>query len=324
MSGSFIVSLDFELMWGVRDHRTVKEYGDAVIGAREVIPEILKLFTEHDIRASWATVGLLFANTKEELFRHLPTVRPVYEHTALSPYGFIDDALGESERLEPAYYASSLIELITSTPGQEICTHTFSHYYCLEPGPSLDAFDADIEAAIVLARRHGHELKSIVFPRNQMSKAHLEICAQKNITCFRGNQGGFAYRSRSGKENTLWVRGVRLLDGVVPVSGWHDFASVKAEEGVVNVQASRFLRPWNRKFPLYSELHTRHVCKEIRRAAKRGTHYHLWWHPHNMGRHQTENLAQLKRVLDCFSEMQHTYSMKSHTMHEVALSVKTR
>jgi len=32
MSGRFVISLDLELMWGSRDHRSVAEYGDAVLG----------------------------------------------------------------------------------------------------------------------------------------------------------------------------------------------------------------------------------------------------------------------------------------------------
>ena len=67
MTGTFVISLDFELMWGVRDHRTVAEYGDAVLGGREAIPLMLSRFTEAGIRATWATVGLLFAKTRTEM-----------------------------------------------------------------------------------------------------------------------------------------------------------------------------------------------------------------------------------------------------------------
>lgn len=311
MAGNLIISLDFELMWGLRDHRTIENYGDAVLGAREVIPKILNLFEEYDVSASWATVGFLFARDRQELEKYKPKRLPIYENASLSPYGFIDRELKECEKSDPAYYASSLINLIASTPGQEICTHTFSHYYCLEKGPSLEAFDADLKAAIELARLHGHELQSIVFPRNQMSNDHLSICAQNGIKCFRGNQGGFAYRSRAGDENTPLVRAVRLLDGIVPVSGWHDFQQMEMQTEMVNVQASRFLRPWNNKFPIYSKLHALHVCREIRRAARLGRNYHLWWHPHNMGRNQEMNIKQLRSVLDCFSEMRDVYDMKS-------------
>ena len=67
MTSSFIISLDFELMWGVRDHRGLADYGDAVLGVRRAIPEILARFEAAGIRATWATVGLLFARTREEI-----------------------------------------------------------------------------------------------------------------------------------------------------------------------------------------------------------------------------------------------------------------
>ena len=44
MSGTFVISLDLELMWGVRDHSTVAEYGDAVLGGRAAIPKMLDRF----------------------------------------------------------------------------------------------------------------------------------------------------------------------------------------------------------------------------------------------------------------------------------------
>jgi hypothetical protein len=33
-TGKFVISLDFELMWGVRDTQTIEKYGDAIIGTR--------------------------------------------------------------------------------------------------------------------------------------------------------------------------------------------------------------------------------------------------------------------------------------------------
>ena len=42
--GYFIVSLDLELMWGMKDKKTIATYGDNVLGARKAIPQILKIF----------------------------------------------------------------------------------------------------------------------------------------------------------------------------------------------------------------------------------------------------------------------------------------
>ncbi len=56
--GTFVISLDFELHWGVRDHRTVADYRENLLGVRRVVPALLSLFSEFGIHATWATVGL--------------------------------------------------------------------------------------------------------------------------------------------------------------------------------------------------------------------------------------------------------------------------
>ena len=66
MSGTLIVSLDFELFWGMLDVCPLEEYEDHVLGGRQAIPRMLRLFREHDIHATWAAVGFLFAENKEE------------------------------------------------------------------------------------------------------------------------------------------------------------------------------------------------------------------------------------------------------------------
>lgn len=36
--GTFVISLDFELMWGVRDVQTKAGYGPNILGVRQAIP----------------------------------------------------------------------------------------------------------------------------------------------------------------------------------------------------------------------------------------------------------------------------------------------
>lgn len=320
MNARLIISLDFELMWGVRDHRTVADYGDAVLGVRSVLPAMLKRFADARIRATWATVGLLFARTRDDMLDHAPRLRPAYANASLSPYAAIEKEIGRDEAEDPLHYGASLVDRIADTEGQEIATHTFSHYYCLEDGQSLEAFDADLKAARSIAAAGGHQLTSIVFPRNQMTDAHIACCQGNGITCFRGNPDSFAYRPRSGKENTPLVRAIRLLDGIAPVSGSPQFSQAKLCAGLVDVPASRFLRPWNPRFPAYSRLHVDHVLREMSHAAKTGQSYHLWWHPHNMGRNQERSLAQLDRVIETFVRLRDSHGMQSFNMADIALS----
>ena len=48
--GAFVLSLDFELHWGVRDHEPVNgPYRPNLLGARVAIPRLLELFTRYEI-----------------------------------------------------------------------------------------------------------------------------------------------------------------------------------------------------------------------------------------------------------------------------------
>jgi hypothetical protein len=51
-TGIFIISLDFELFWGVRDHRTLADYGANILGVRKSIPAMLEMFRRHSSLAT--------------------------------------------------------------------------------------------------------------------------------------------------------------------------------------------------------------------------------------------------------------------------------
>ena len=49
MKGTLIVSLDFELFWGMLDCSTLEVYGENVLGGRRGIPRMLELFRKYGI-----------------------------------------------------------------------------------------------------------------------------------------------------------------------------------------------------------------------------------------------------------------------------------
>jgi hypothetical protein len=149
----FTISLDFEIHWGVSDHRTIASYRENLENVPAVIHRTLKLFTERNIHATWAAVGMLFCKNKAELFSHVPGQnRPTYQNPKLSNYTVADIA-GENEQTDPFHFASSLVKKIASTENQELATHTYSHYYCLEPGQTPVARPASYVTAEII--HHG-------------------------------------------------------------------------------------------------------------------------------------------------------------------------
>lgn len=238
MSGQFVVSLDFELLWGVRDHADRTSYGKNVLGAREAVPQMLEIFAQNSIHATWATVGFLFCETRDELIEMSPPedLRPRYNNPALSNYNYFPE-VGRNEAEDPFYFAASLIDQISKTPGQEVATHTFSHFYTLEPGATKEAFAADLEAARLVAARRGIKLRSIVFPRNQYSAAHMDICRAAGLVAWRGNPASWAYRATAGKGQTLARRGLRLIDAHSGIFGAQTYEP--ETEAFSNVPATR-------------------------------------------------------------------------------------
>lgn len=315
--GSLVISLDFELAWGVRDTLGVSgAYTDNLLGAREAVPRILDLFVDYEVAATWATVGFLFAESREELFHLAPERRPRYANGRLDPYL---EVLGNGEADDPLHFAPSLIREIGSRPRQEVASHTFSHYYCLEVGQTVDDFDADITSAVRIASAHGHRLTSIVLPRNQLRVDYLPTLIRHGFTAVRGNEANVLNRPRPGRSGSPLVRALRAADVFVNLTGSGDvpWAEVVPGEGLVNIRSSRFLRPWqpNRQLEM---LRWQRVATSITTAAKKGSLFHLWWHPHNFGANLEENLVALRKLLECFARLRDTHGFVSHTMAEVA------
>lgn len=314
MSGRLVVSLDFELMWGVRDHRTVSEYGDAVLGVRQALPGLLRLFDIYDVKATWATVGLLFARNRKEMLSYFPDVRPEYRNETLSPLKAIREQIGEDEAADPYHYGRSMVDQVLQSGRHEVATHTYTHYYCLEAGQSIKAFEADLTSSIAISSDAGVRPRSIVFPRNQMTAEHVAAAGRLGIPVFRGNPTAFMYHARPEEDNNPLVRGLRLVDACMPITSRMSYRMPFRVAGCVDARASRFFRPYSPRLGRFNDWHVRRIVREMEAAARSGEIYHLWCHPHNFGRHTERQLARLETILQAFQKLQGTHGMQSVTM----------
>jgi peptidoglycan/xylan/chitin deacetylase (PgdA/CDA1 family) len=319
--GALVISLDFELHWGVRDHVT---RDDALYGhlteSRQAVRDLLALFTARGIRATWATVGLLFASSRSELEAHMPSDRPSYARPELNPYS---EPIGIDEKHDPAHLAGSLVDLIGSAAGQNVGSHTFSHYYCLEPGQNEATFRADLASAKSIAGARGFELTSLVLPRNQWNPDYTNAVLDLGFLCIRGVQRGWSHQARQAGQQNIVHRGFRLTDtylGVspLPTTGWSD---VRRPSGLNVVPASAFLRPFNPARQRFEPLRLARLRSGLRQAARRHRIFHLWWHPHNFSQYRSENFALLEQVLDEFDRLADAEGMQSLNMEDVVSKV---
>ncbi len=314
----FVVSLDVELKWGVHDSMPCGKYDGNIKGERQATEAILDIFDEFGIHATWAIVGFLFFENKAQLIEHLPAIRPQYSNRVFCPYRLMD-GVGLREADDPLHLGVSLVEMIEKRAHQEVATHTFSHYYCLEDGQDAAAFDADMAAAVAAARRHGLAIDSIVFPRHQVNPAYLAICRRHGIRAFRGTERHWLYTPRKVADETLLRRGLRVFDIWLNISGHHTIVPTAAAPGLpVDVAHSRFLRPYNRRMKLLEPLRLRRIIRGLEQAARRGEMFHLWWHPHNFGVDLKENMQMLRQILEHVRVLQQQSGMQSLNMREVA------
>ncbi|MDW8425640.1 MAG: polysaccharide deacetylase family protein [Meiothermus sp.] len=316
MPGILTISLDLELYWGVRDKLSLEQYRVNLLGERQAVPALLELFSRYEIHATWAVVGFLFFESKSQLLENLPRRKPHYTHASLSPY-LVLDQIGHDEHDDPYHYAPSLVRRIMATPHQELASHTFSHYYPLERGQTLEDFREDLEAALRVAQAYGSRPTTLVFPRNQTHPEYLKVCRELGFRVYRGNEEIWFYEAQSDERLTLLHRASRFLDTYFNIAGTHAYPLPKPQDGLINVPSSRFLRPYNQRLWFLEPLRRRRIVRSLKYAAETDQVYHLWWHPHNFGVNLEQNLAFLESVLKTFDKFRHQYRMQSLNMAEV-------
>ncbi len=320
MFSQFIISLDFELHWGVFDHVHLNSKGKAYFQiTRTLIPKVLNLFKDNNIHCTWATVGFLFAKDKKQLKKLLPDKHPNYERAVYNPYPIIKD-IGKNEQHDPFHFGHTLIEKIVETPGQELASHTFSHYYCLEPGQGVDDFRSDLEAAQYIAKKNfGVELRSLVFPRNQYRPNYMETLKQTGFYYYRTNPNIWFWKPVASNTESKKQKATRLLDHYFNIDKNTSFPEPSSNNGLTAVPASRFFRPYIKKLDGFGGQHlkVKRICNEMTVAARNNLCYHLWWHPHNLATHPEKNMQALEKIILHYRYLNQEYGMESRAMNEI-------
>ncbi|MFR9711657.1 polysaccharide deacetylase [Paenibacillus sp. MB22_1] len=316
-AGILVVSLDFELYWGVRDLYTKAEYGAKWLREREWIPRMLELFRTSGVHATWATVGLLFFENRRELLAGLPKLKPSYADNRLSPYAEIEaGAVGDGEAEDPSSFAATLIERIRQTPGQAIGSHTFSHYYCSEKGQTADEFYSDLQANVAIAEQKGISLQSLVLPRNQLRRRYLHRLPELGFKTYRGNPRHSLYRGGYSTSDPWFRRALRLADSYLNLTGHHTYSvDLISPRLPINLPASFFFRTPPGLLRRLDPLRLKRIKDGMTQAARQGQVYHLWLHPYNAA--DEELFRSLEAVIRHYRHLAEQYGMISLNMEEL-------
>lgn len=305
----FVISLDFEMFWGVSDTQTIESYGRNVLGEWQAVPRMLEMFRAHRVNVTWATVGALMCRDHGEWHAR----RHSAMQCASKPTSSADTVDAHVRQYPDLFFARSLVERILETEGQELATHTFGHFYCKDKEATPEGLVEDLDHARNVAAGMGAGFRTIVFPRNQISPEFLAVLPAAGIRVYRGNAQHWLYRNGDAVPGGAAGRLMRFADAFVPLSG-SCCRREQTDGTLVNVPASAFLYPCSALAQPLTALRLRRIKQGMTEAAHTGALFHLWWHPHNFGVNLEANLAMLEEVLLHYRTLADTLGMESQCM----------
>lgn len=309
----FVISLDFELEYGMEDSVN-KNTENMLLKTRTIIPQILNCFEKYQVHATWATVGKLFATDKKNMYSYYPIDLPTYSNILLSSYEY-DSRIKNDEKIDPYHYALELINKIKMTPGQELGSHTFSHYYCNTEGQTENQFKEDIKSAINIMQDNCNiKPISIVFPKNEINDKYVDYIRRMGFTSYRGAPNQYIYKS-----NNFLIKIYRFVSAYFGKSsdGIYMINEI-LEKSICNIKASAFLRPYSKHLFFLEPLKIHRIKKQMKFAAKHKGVFHLWWHPHNFGNNSIKNMNNLIEILKYYQYLNEKYNFKSYNMMEIS------
>jgi peptidoglycan/xylan/chitin deacetylase (PgdA/CDA1 family) len=307
--GVFTLSLDFELIWGTLDLFGPNGFRRACEIEREVIVDrLLGLLEEFGIPATWCIVGHLFLDHCDG--KHADIIRP--NHAWFPRDWFVHDP-GSDARRDPIFYGRDLVEKIRACPvPQEIGSHSFSHVIFSDEGCSRATAESELAASVRAAREMGIEMRSFVFPRNEVG--HLELLREYGFRCYRGPEPHW-YEEWPGP-----VRRLAHLWDVVVAAEPPVVLPEKSEAGVWNIPGSMIYFPMHgvrRYIPV--SLRVRRAVRGLEAAAREGRVFHLWFHPTNLADGTDDMFDGLRAIFERATALQRDGHLVFRSMGALAV-----
>lgn len=304
----FILSLDIELAWGTRGARgeKMRRYYKR---EREVIGALLDLLAKYRIGATWAVVGHLFLDgcAPCDGRKHPEIIRPSTSG-AEADWFHVDPCSNLST--DPLWYGSDIVKRIQECKvTQEIGCHTFSHVIVGDPQRSEACFDSELKMCRALAEDVGVQLRSFVFPRDEVG--HLAVLKKNGFACYRGRLARWYIGFPRTLRRLAHVIDEYLLPGTPAVFSTR-------EEGLWNIPGS-YVYPyrlsWARWLPISFRIRKARIG--IQRAIKQRGIYHLWFHPFDLA---TDNrlFHGLEEIFKFVDEGRRRNQLRNLTMGELA------
>jgi peptidoglycan/xylan/chitin deacetylase (PgdA/CDA1 family) len=308
--GAFVVSIDTELAWGEMHRRDGSEGRHRFAAEREVIDRLLALFARYDISATWAVVGHLFLDACHDDGRgpHPDLVTPDYPWLD-GDWLAVDPATDLGH--DPFWYGRDIVDAILACPvRQEVGSHSFSHVIVDDPACTAEVFDSELNAAERVAAERDVELRSFVYPRNQI--AQVARLGEHGFRCYRGGRPQPPFAGRPAWQR----RALGLADKVRPLAG-SAVLPAPGDGGVWNVPQTYLFAPSaDSRLPV--DLWVRRPVARLRQATRARSLFHLWFHPYNVTAAPERSFAALDRICAAAARWRDAGELDVLTMGDLA------
>lgn len=305
--GTVVLSVDAELGWGFHDQKDPP--ADRLANARQGWQTLVSLCDTYRINATWAVVGHLLLDDCDNCHAAHPT-----------PPGWFAHERGDDAMPRDLRFGEGLVDdLQNATADHDIGSHTFSHVEFGDSDTTREIARSEVATGIELARERGIEMRSFVFPRNNVG--HLDVLAAYGIECYRGvnpakirNQG---WENPVGKiaRSTLVRRPPRLVEPTVDALG------------LVNIPASLHLFSFEEPArtlvePVFGDPIVKQAKLGIDAASERDGVFHMWLHPNSIT--DQHDVERVRAILDYLDRRRGRTSLSVKTMAEVASETRAQ
>jgi len=291
VTGTFVLSLDTELIWGSFDHLADHRFERLYPDVRGTIQRILDILDRYEVPATWAIVGHLLLESCSrgpDGRPHSNMPRPSFEWY---PHDWYDRDPCKDRFTAPLWYGRDIVEAILARGiRHELGSHGFTHAPFLEPGMPVQMARAELDACIDASAELGFRPTSLVFPRNV--QGHFDVVVERGFTAFRGPDPTW-HRGLNGRV----ARAAHLLDHIAalpPPVSW----PFEVRPGLWNIPGSMlFLHRVGvrRAIPMVARVVKARLG--LRQAVREDKVFHLWTHPYNLAHDRPAMLAGFEAII---------------------------
>ena len=191
--------------------------------------------------------------------------------------------------------------------GVEIASHTFTHSYFSSENVNKNIVSKELAKSKEVLSPYG-EVNSIIFPRNEINKNYMSDLKEHGFNAYRGKV-----------EKKLKHRYFEFLNCYLPIIKKTTYKKdvITSEDGIYNIPASLFLRFYDQRFKMLESLKLRRIKRAMKKSAKKGLIFHIWFHPHNLGTNLEKNLEILNKIFVYYHALHEKYNYQNLNMNEM-------